>query len=205
VASEGEGSVTRWVDALKAGDGSAARRLWGRYFGGLVRLARARLRDAPRAAADEEDVALSAFHSLCAGAADGRFGRLGGRDELWKLLVTITARKAIDLSAHQRRQRRGGGRVVGEGALAGPDPDEPGGGLDLFAGQEPTPEFAAMVAEECRRLLDGLRDEALRQVALLRMEGYTGDEIAERLGCTRRTVTRKLELIRLSWQGDEPR
>ena len=56
-----------------------------------------------------------------------------------------------------------------------------------------------MAAEEYKRLLGVLDDESLRQVALWRMEGYTTDEIAERLGCARRTVARRLELIRTLW------
>jgi RNA polymerase sigma factor (sigma-70 family) len=199
---DGAGSVTLWLGDLKAGHGRevAASRLWERYFAELVRLARARLGPSARAAADEEDVALSAFDSLCRGAAGGRFDRLGGRDDLWRLLTTITARKAINQAQHQRRAKRGGGQVRGEADLFGPD-DGPRG-LDQVAGAVPTPEFAAMMVEECRRLLDALGDETTRQVALLRMEGYTGEEIAERLGCNRRTVTRKLDLIRQKWEVD---
>jgi len=40
-------------------------------------------------------------------------------------------------------------------------------------------------------------------VALLKMEGYTGEEIADRLGCSLRSVARKLELIRRTWLGGE--
>ena len=74
--------------------------------------------------------------------------------------------------------------------------------LDLRAGTTPTPEFAAMVAEECRLRLDGLRDETLRRVALLKMEGCTNVEVAGRLGCGLRTVVRKLELIRRAWLAE---
>src|SRR3954463_10034145 len=112
---EGEGSVTLWIDDLKGGDPDAAQRLWDRYFMTLVRLARARLRAAHRGAEDEEDVALSAFDSFCAAAArpsppppppapPGRFPRLDDRDDLWKVLVTITRRKAADQLERQRRQ-----------------------------------------------------------------------------------------------------
>jgi DNA-binding CsgD family transcriptional regulator len=31
------------------------------------------------------------------------------------------------------------------------------------------------------------------------MEGYGNDEIADMLGCSRRTVARKLEAIRILW------
>ena len=72
-------------------------------------------------------------------------------------------------------------------------------GLEQIAAEGPTPEFAAMMAEECRVLLDALDDDSLRQVALSRMEGYNNDEIADQLGCARRTVARRLDLIRKTW------
>ena len=50
-----------------------------------------------------------------------------------------------------------------------------------------------MVAEDCRLLLDRLDDETLRRVALWTLEGYGTQEIAEKLGCVRRSVERKLE------------
>src|SRR4051812_31505360 len=97
-------SVTLLIEQLASGGSDeAARRLWGRYFERLVRVAGARLRGAPRAAADEEGVALSAFRSLCRGVAEGRFPKLDGRDELWRLLATITARKAIDQLQREAR------------------------------------------------------------------------------------------------------
>ena len=85
-------------------------KLWRRYFEALVRLARDRLRGAPRAMADEEDAALDAFDSFVRGAARGRYPRLDDRDDLWRLLVVITERKAIDQAQHERRQKRGGGK-----------------------------------------------------------------------------------------------
>jgi DNA-directed RNA polymerase specialized sigma24 family protein len=191
------------VGDLRAGDlDDAARELWGRYFDRLARLARLKLRDAPRGPADEEDVALSAFESFCAGAAAGEFPQRGGRDDLWRLLVTITARKAANQRLHEQRQRRGGGRVLREAALDGADA-EAGQALEQVLGAEPTPEFAALVAEECRVRLDGLRDETLRQVALLRMEGYRNEEIAARLEISLRSVERKLEVIRRRWQPED--
>ena len=194
-----DGSVTHWLGALKAGDAAAAQHLWERYFDRLVRLARAKLGAMPRGAADEEDVALSAFHSFCQGAARGRFPRLDDRDNLWRLLVTITARKALDQVRRQARQKRGGGRVLVGSAQSGGEDDTDGAGLEQVVGQEPTPQFAAMVADECRRLLAALGDETLRRVALLRMEGCSDEEIAARVDCSLRTVSRKLALIRKAW------
>jgi DNA-directed RNA polymerase specialized sigma24 family protein len=196
--------VTCWIGELKVGDPDAAHRLWERYFSGLVRLARKKLEAVQRSAAveDEEDAALSAFQSLCAGAAEGRFDRLKDRDDLWRLLVVITMRKVFDQVQRQRQLKRGGGRVVSEAVLAGFDPDSPGG-FEQCISREPVPEFAAMLAEEFQRRIDVLPDESLRRVALWRLEGYSNDEIAGRLGCVSRTVERKLDLIRKAWRRVE--
>ena len=114
--------------------------------------------------------------------------------------VVITARKAHDLIQYQQRKKRGGGQVMGESGLAGPAGGE--GGLEQMLGQEPTPEFAAEVAEECDRLLRLLPDDEMRAVALWKMEGYTNEEIKAQLGCSLATVERKLALIRKAWEGE---
>jgi len=185
-------SVTQWISALKQGDQSAAQGLWEAYFRRLVGLARARLRDASRRVADEEDVALSAFDSFCRGARAGRFPRLDDRNDLWQILVLITVRKAIDLRNYEGRQSRGMGRVQ---SLTDLTPE----GLEAIGGDEPTPELAAQLAEEYQRLMEQLGDSILQSVATWKLEGYTDDEIAARLGCVTRTVERKLARIRNKW------
>jgi DNA-directed RNA polymerase specialized sigma24 family protein len=195
MTDESGGSVTRWIGELKGGDPDAAQRLWERYFAELVRLARARLRAAARAAEDEEDVALSAFESFCAAASNGRFPRLADRDDLWRVLVTLAERKATDLVRRQRRQKRGGGRVANEADVVKDD----GQLLDHMIDTAPSPSFAAMVTEEYRSRLDALPEDLLRRLAVLKMEGYSNEEIAARLGLGLRSVTRKLDLIRRTW------
>jgi RNA polymerase sigma factor (sigma-70 family) len=191
------GSVSQWLGQLKAGDRAAAQKLWQAYFQRLVSLARRKLLGAPRRAADEEDVALSALDSFCRAAAQGRFPRLDDRGDLWQLLVLIAERKACDLIEREHRQKRGGGKVQDEAGLEGAESTAPG--LDQVIGREPTPELAAQVAEECRRLLDALDEEQLRTLALWKLEGYTNDEIAAKLAVSRPTVERKLQRIRRLW------
>jgi DNA-directed RNA polymerase specialized sigma24 family protein len=193
-----EGSVSQWLGRLRAGEQAAAQPLWERYFRRLVALARARLKGGPRRVADEEDVALSAFHSFCRAAERGRFPQLSDRDDLWHLLVVLTARKACDLLRREGRHKRGGGRTPDPGPARPGEPDP----LEQALGREPTPEFAAQVAEECRRLLALLGDRELEEVALAKMEGYTTEEIARRQGRTTRTVERKLRLIRDIWEAE---
>ena len=60
-----------------------------------------------------------------------------------------------------------------------------------FVLREPTPEFAAEVAEQCQRLLDDLPDEDLRRIAVWKMEGHSNEEIAAELQFATRTIERK--------------
>jgi DNA-directed RNA polymerase specialized sigma24 family protein len=48
-------------------------------------------------------------------------------------------------------------------------------------------------------LLGLLRDDVLRQIALLRIEGYQVEEIAATIGISTRSIERKLQLIRRAW------
>jgi DNA-directed RNA polymerase specialized sigma24 family protein len=196
----GGGSVTHWISLLKGGDSVAVQRLWEAYFQRLVGLARKKLHAVPRGAADEEDVALSAFNSFCEGVAQKRFPQLTDRDDLWHILVTLTARKALQLVRNEQRLKRGGGAVLDEAALdARPGVSGDESGMAQIIGHEPTPEFAAQVAEEYQRLLARLSDVVLRRIAVWKMEAFSNKEIAAKLGCVPRTVERKLALIRTLW------
>jgi DNA-directed RNA polymerase specialized sigma24 family protein len=185
-------AVTVWLGQLQAGDAASARPLWDKYFHRLVGLARTRLRNAPRRAADEEDVALSAFDSFCRNAEAGRFPDLADRDSLWRLLAEFTLRKAAHHVRGESALKRGGGKVAAAGD----------GVLEEVLGREPDPALAAEVAEECERLLAALTDPALRQIALLRMDGHTVEEVAAMIPCSTPTVKRRLKLIRGIWERE---
>jgi DNA-directed RNA polymerase specialized sigma24 family protein len=187
-----DGSITAWLGRLTDGDRLAAEQLWRRYFDRLVALARARLRDAPRRVADEEDVALSAFDSFCRAAAAGRFPDLADRDSLWAVLLTITARKAFRLMRDQQRQKRGG-----QWTRAAED-----AAWHEALSREPDPALAAEVTETFHCLLDRLNDAELRSVAVWKMEGCGVEEVARRLNYSPRTVKRMTRLIRDIWEQE---
>src|SRR5262249_60500306 len=100
--------------------------------------------------------------------------------DLWRLLATRTISRTIDLIRRHHLEE-----VRGEQDVA------------QLLNREPTPEEAAEVADECRRLLDLLAEPQLKQIALWKGEGYTNEEIAVRLGCVPRTIERKVRRIRL--------
>jgi DNA-directed RNA polymerase specialized sigma subunit, sigma24 homolog len=178
-------AVTVWINQLKEGERAAVERLLERYFQRLVQLARSRLRSRPELAGYDEDVALSAFKSLCLGAERGSFPRLNNRNDLWRLLALFTVRKAIDLARRQRAR-----------------PETGEADVQQFLSEEPSPELAAELVEQSRGLLDRLGDSRLEAVALLKVEGHSNDEIARKLGCGLRSVERKLHRIRALWSEE---
>jgi RNA polymerase sigma factor (sigma-70 family) len=195
-------SVTRLIYLLRSRDTAvrdmAAGMIWQRYFRELLSLARRNLDRRARHRADEEDVLQSMFRSFCARQARGDF-RLADRNELWRLLVTITLRKAHNTAKAQRRDRRD----IDREQPAGSDADGDSGGanweLEQMDAAGPSPMEAALLNEALERRLESLADRDLRQIALWRLEGYSNREIAEQLDCTERSVERKLERIRSKW------
>ncbi|HEY3968778.1 MAG TPA: ECF-type sigma factor [Planctomycetaceae bacterium] len=192
-------SISQWFVNLQKGDAEAAQRLWDRYFTELVKFARVRINKSARRTKDEEDVALSVFDSLCRGAQAGRFADLQGRDELWMLLLALTRRKIIDQHRLYERTKSGPGLIDVETDVNRKPGTEILFSLDAVLGEVPSPDLLLQMDEEWQRLLQLLRDNTLRRIAGWRIEGYSVDEIASKLGILPRTVGRKLMVIRSCW------
>ena len=187
-------TVTQWIALLKEGDDAGVEQLWQRYFHQLCQYARNKLPGFVRREFDEEDVALSAIETLYRGIQQGKYPRLHDRNNLWSLLVVITGRKVFHRLRDRKVQKRGG--------EFNPISDAGRSNLDVIhtiIGNEPTPEFACEVAEQAEKLLAMIPTESTRNVAEMKMAGYTNEEIALRLDCGKRTVERKLMLIRRIW------
>jgi DNA-directed RNA polymerase specialized sigma24 family protein len=195
-----EGSVTRWIAELELGQSDEAQEeIWRRYFNRLLGLARLKLGETPRMAADEEDVAIAALNSFFAGAARRQFPRLHDRRDLWPLLAKITARKALDQKRWLLAEKRGGGRVLGESPNSS---DSFANWPATLADDELGPEHLAALSQQCERLMSVLSDEQLRQIARRRLEGYSNAEIAQELEVIERTVERRLQLVRSLWSEE---
>ncbi len=197
--------VSVWIDQLKAADEAAARKVWEHFAERLCAIARGKLHSNTRKLYDEEDAALSVFRSVCAGMSAGSFPDLNDRNSLWALMLIMTTQKISNRHRFDRQQRRDVRRTVTESVFCRLDNSAVDDGIHRLISREPTPEFAAEFAETCHSLFESLDDPQLEQVVLLRMEGRTDAEIAEQLKCSRRTVQRRLEVIRRQLMGLEMR
>ena len=204
------GSVTGFVNEVRAGKAESIKPIWDRYYDQLLKLARLRIQSSRTSTtvSDEEDVALSTIVVLEKGLREGRFAGLNDRDDLLRLLIRILYDKVLDLRRHETRIRRGGGKVFHESELAanGNNADVDDAPFDLIHSSEPTAEEKAIVGEEFRgRLeqLDKLGAPNSRRVAELTLEGFSTQEIAAELGYSRRTVELRLVQIRQLWGTGE--
>jgi RNA polymerase sigma factor (sigma-70 family) len=190
-------NVSHWIKLVKGGDSAAANQIWRHYFDRLVGSVRRRLYGQNRAISDEEDIVLSVFDSFYIAAEKGRFPDLRDRDDLWSLLLTMAARKVIDKRRHDQRQRRGGNV-----AIHSLNSDEDDSMIVEAIGSEPSPDMVLMTQESVEQLFSHLGVGQLQDLAGAKLEGYSNAEIAERFGCSERTIERRLHLIREKLQQE---
>lgn len=193
-------SVTLLIHRLKEGDRQAPDGIWSRYFANLVDHARNRLRALPSRVTDEEDVALSALNSFFEGAKRQRFPDLNSRDDLWKLLLVITARKATAARRKAYAAKRPDAHFV---STSHGRTEEEADWLQQAVGAEPTPEAIVMFSDELQRLLQSLPNDEVRQIAHWKLEGLTNLEIAVKLNTYEEKVRRKIEVIRSLWKWQD--
>lgn len=193
--------ITQLIARARQTDDAAAVAIWDIYFDKLTLYARRKLLAMPRRAADEEDVVLSAMNSFFEGAKKGKF-QPRDRDELWKLLATITVRKATAQLRKHYAQKRGGGEVRGESVFMKPGDDSDKFGIDQILDDKQLPAMSLKLAGTCAELLEQLGDDSMRQIAMMRLEGFSNEEIANKLDVSLATVKRKLKRVRETWAAE---
>ncbi|MEM7557566.1 MAG: sigma-70 family RNA polymerase sigma factor [Planctomycetota bacterium] len=190
--SDSEHSVTIMLAKLKEGDEHAAQEIWDRFFDRVRGLAKKKLGNLPQRTADEEDIALSAINALYQGARDGRFKELEDRDDLWQILCMVTSRKAA--SAWRKKSAR---LEVGESVFDQPEAEHLMG-IQHIADVQPDVAYLESLSQTSCELLEGL-DERQQEIALLKLQGFKNQEIAEKIGRSVKTVERYLKSIREQW------
>ena len=81
-------------------------------------------------------------------------------------------------------------------------PFSPHYSLNELVSSNPSPDFVVALEEQYLQLLAILRNDQLREIAVLRIEGYNIAEIAKKLAISQRAVERKLQLIRTKWKRE---
>ena len=77
-----------------------------------------------------------------------------------------------------------------------------GSGVGEAIGTEPSPVMVLMMQESVEQLFSHLGVGQLRELAGAKLEGYLNADLAERFGCSERTIERRLHLIREKLQQE---
>ncbi len=193
------GSVTQCLLQAKLGESDAQLQLWDRYLCRLLGLARNRLRGLSDPMTEPDDLVSIVFHDFLLGISQNRFQKIDDRHDLWQVLVMLTNRRSIDrrrqASAYKRRIARPGDQSGWDEVRLDP--------ISSLVGREPTPAEAVLLADEIRQRFESLSDERLVAIAKAKLQGRSNQEISELLGCSTRSVERKLSLIRRKWTAEE--
>lgn len=173
----------------QGGDEQAFEELWERYAQKLVRLARSRISERLAARIEAEDVVQSVFRTFFGHIQENRF-TFEQENDLWKLLVSMTLNKLrnkVDWHTAAKRD------VSVERSMSGGTSTYPSA-FDVD-GETPSPEAVVTFIDLLEHFMNELREND-RQVLEMRLQGLKQEEIAEKIGCTERTVRRILERIR---------
>ena len=178
------------IDGLRLGENQAVRQFVDQYGGVMRAVADKHLSPAVRRRIEADDVVQSVFRTFFRRARIGQF-ELPDSDSLWRLLCAITLTKVREQVRFQSRAKRGLKREV---SIDRGDDDSGGGLSQLGPSAGPTPAEAAAFADQFRILIESLDPEE-RQIVSFKLEDMTNDQVAEKLGCSERTVRRLLKNI----------
>ena len=193
-------SVTHFLPGVRAGRREAIAAISDRLRPRVERVVARQLRGLR--GADPEGVASSVFRYVWTVADRGDFSERDFAEsrELWAYLMRVARHKVRDHARHAKSQKRDARRTVYEDSVHRGRDGGRGGWFETVPDRGPSPAARAASAEALADFLAGLPDDLLRDVAALRMEGYSVAEVARKTDVSPRTVKRKLRLLRDHWR-----
>jgi len=177
---EGEETDRQLVARLRDGDESAASDLYRRYSGRLLGLADRQMSAGIRRTHEPDDIVQSAFRSLFRGVSAGSYDAPEG-NSLWSLLAVI--------AIHKVRRKASRDRSVKATSFIQPD------GESSSSQQVPDAISEQQFESSMNEAIEFLQPQE-KEIVGLRVQGFTVEEISNRVGRSCRTVERTLQRIR---------
>lgn len=173
----------RLVQGFRAGDQQIFQEFWNEYSPQLHKIAEKHLADKLRRRIGPEDVVQSACRTFFRRIQGGML-ELSDSESLWRLLCAITLTKVREQARFHLRRKRG----LDQEIQAASATDSSSEGFP-FTAPGPSPAALAEFADQLQNLLASL-DEEERQIVDLKLQEFTHEEVAQKLGLSERTVRR---------------
>ena len=175
------------VARCRTGDEQAAQIVFDRFVERLVVLARRRISQRLSSRVDPEDIVQSVFRTFFHRLKNDEFS-IDGQDDLFKLLVRITVHKTLRQIAFHKAAKRDPGMETYQGEHSQEQ-------LAQILDADPSPGTIVAFMDHLEHFMSQLKDED-RQILELRLQGFSTEEIALKLGIYDRKVRRVLERVR---------
>jgi RNA polymerase sigma-70 factor, ECF subfamily len=176
------------LELWRQGDQNAARQIVDRYLDRLLHLARGRISQRLAGRVDAEDIVQSVFRTFFVRLKDGKFV-FAEQDDLSKLLMRITLHKTLRQVAFHKAAKRDPNMETERGEHHREQ-------LLALLDHEPTPEATVAFVDQLDHFLN-LLQPLEREILELRLQGFTNEEIAQRLNLYDRKIRRILERVRM--------
>ena len=175
------------LELCRKGDEEAARQIVDRYLERMLLLARRRISPRLASRVDGEDIVQSVFRTFFVRIKEGQFV-FQDQDDLCKLLMRITLHKTLRQVAYHKAAKR-------DPSLETPQGEHHSEQLSALFDQEPTQEATVTFLDQLEHFLTQLRPQE-REILEMRLQGYSNEEIAKKLGIYDRKIRRVIEHVR---------
>jgi RNA polymerase sigma-70 factor, ECF subfamily len=168
------------IERIRGGDDDAATTLYQRYADRVKWFVQSRASDKLKQQVEPEDIVQSIFKSVFKGMESRGYDAPEG-GTLWHLIAVVAIHKIRKNATRRNAAMRDSRRTES---------------LDSFdAGQTSEVEASQEMELAVREAIESLSPQE-QSVVNLRLQSYSVEEIAKQLGCSPRTVERRLQQVR---------
>jgi DNA-directed RNA polymerase specialized sigma24 family protein len=181
---------------MRDGDPHAIQKLVERYFRKLSEYAHKKLSARMRLSEDGEDIAILVMHAIARNTQLGRFPNLQHREDLWLHMIFLTQQQVIERHREEKVIGQSGITIQNMTDLL----EQYSCSLDDFLDDDSGRDRLLEIMDCWNELLKSLEDDRARDIARLKLQGFTNREIASILALVPKTVDRKVQHIMQRWQ-----
>ena len=178
---------------MRDGNPDAVSKLVERYFRKIAQYSNKRLDARMRVAEDGEDIAIMVLDTLTRNAQLGLFPNIQHREDLWLILILLTQQLVIERKRQANLERPVIHNMTDLLTRANES-------HETYLQEDQAQSRILEIVDCWNELLKSLDNDRSRDIARLKLQGFSNREIATVLQIVPKTVDRKVNAIMQRWQ-----